>query len=126
MENAFEMPGDLSSWTSQLLDEIDRCFVKNYVAEDGVPVPYLFFPNCAENLNRYIDYYEEVDRVFRMHSRTAPKYAREYFAYYSIWQMRQWPFPVPLGTKSVVGILNDMARSVTVGFSEVSPLPLRP
>jgi hypothetical protein len=120
MEDAFAKAGDLSSWTPNLLDEIDRCFEKNYLSQGGEPVPYLFFPRSADNLNKFMTYCSEVDEVLRKHSQESPPWAREYFAYYSIWQMRGWGFPVPLGTKSVVGVLDLMVSTVKKGFSEVS------
>jgi len=98
MEVAFAAPGNLSSWTPELLDDIDTCFIRNYLGEEGEPVPSLFFPNCPDNLNRFMAYCSEVDQAIRTHYLTAPTYAREYFLYYSIWQMQDWPFPVPLGT----------------------------
>jgi hypothetical protein len=119
MEDTFGNTGDLSSWSPELLNDIDKCFLKNYINMDGQPVSYLFFPRCPKNLNSYMDYCSEVDEALRMHSESVPPYAREYFLYHSIWQMRNWPFPVPLGTKSVVGALNVMATNVTKGFSEV-------
>lgn len=125
MEDAFCQPGDLSLWTQDLLDEIDQCFVKNYVGEDEQPVPSLFFPDSPDNMNRFIAYCSDVDVVFRRNSETAPRYAREYFMFYSIWQLRPWGFPMPLGTASVVGVLNAMTKTVEIGFSEVSPHTVR-
>jgi hypothetical protein len=121
MEDAFRKPGDLSSWTPQLLEAIDDCFVKNYMDDDGEAVPSLFFPDSTDNMNRFMTYRTDVDLAIRTHSETAPQFAREYFAYYCIWQMRGWPFPVPLGTASVVGALNKMTKTIKKGFSEVSP-----
>ncbi len=120
MEVSFRSRGDLSSWTPELLDEIDACFVKNYIGEDGEAVPCLFFPDSPDNLNLYISYCSGVDHALRTHFESAPRYARAYFSYYSVWQMRGFKFPVPLGTKSVVDALNKMAKKLTKGFSEVS------
>jgi hypothetical protein len=120
MEDAFRTPGDLSLWTPELLDDIDDCFIKNYMDLDGEPVACLFFPDSAENLNIFMSYCSDVDVVLRRHSELVPRYAREYFAYYSIWEMRGWQFPVPLGTQSVIGLLNKMVRKMEKGFSEVS------
>ena len=120
MEVTFRQPGDLSSWTPELLDNIDDCFVNNYLDKNGDPVPCLFFPDNPDNLNTFRTYCSDVDDVLRLHTESAPTYAREYFSYYTIWQMRGWSFPVPLGTASVVGVLNKMAMQVREGFSEVS------
>jgi hypothetical protein len=123
MEDGFSMLGNLSSWTPEILDKIDECFVRCYIDEDGEPLPYLFFPSSSHNLNRFTSYCNEVDIVLRKGSKLAPPFVREYFLYYSImWQTRGWPFPVPLGTKSVVGALHRIAKKYTRGFSEVSAL----
>lgn len=121
MEEAFKTHGDLSSWTPELLDTIDGCFRDAYM-EDGEPVPYLFFPDCIENLNLFNTYCQAVSNVIRAHSETAPPYALEYFNYFSIWQMRGWRFPVPLGTASVIEALDKMAAKMKKGFSEVSAI----
>jgi hypothetical protein len=122
MEDSFQKHGDsdLSLWTQDLLDDIDHCFVKNYM-ENGKPASCLFFPDSPDNINRFSTYCGEVDQALRRHSETAPRYAREYFLYYSIWQMRGWRFPMPLGTASVVGVLNSMVMKVEKGFMEVGP-----
>jgi hypothetical protein len=120
MKEAFRKPGDLSSWTPDVLQKIDQCFVKNYLGANEEPIPCLFFPDSPDNLKIFITYCHEVDDVLRRHTASAPKHARVYFAYYSIWQMQGWQFPVPLGTASVVGILNKMAKDMKRGFSEVS------
>ena len=56
MEDAFQKQGDLSSWTPELLDEVDLCFVRNYVGEDGEPAMCIFFPDIVENLNLFTTY----------------------------------------------------------------------
>jgi hypothetical protein len=67
MEDAFQKQWELSSWTPKLLGEIDLCFVRNYVGEDGEPVVCLFFPDSVENLNLFVTYCSEVDHALRMH-----------------------------------------------------------
>ena len=124
MEDAFSTSGDLLSWTPELLDDIDHCFCRTYLEPDGEPIPSLFFPDSVDNLNAFATYCGDVDEAIRKHSETAPRYAREYFLYYSIWQMRPWGFPLPLGTASVVGVLNSMVTDMKKGFSEVSSLSL--
>jgi len=120
MEDAFRPRGNLSSWDPEVLDKIDQCFVKHYVGEDKEAIPCLFFPNSAENINAFMSYCRDVHQVLRMHSQSAPKYAREYFLYFTIWQVRGWRFPVPLGTASVVNVLNKMATKLRRGILEVS------
>lgn len=122
MEEAFKYTGDLSMWSPDLLQEIDAAFVKHYLDKEGNPLPFLFFPNSPENMNAFTDYSTEVILALRMHSQTAPPYAREYFQYYCIWQMRGWKFPVPLGTASVISALMKTLHQVKEGFSEVSAM----
>jgi hypothetical protein len=117
---AFRKPGDLSCWTPEILNEIDKAFVKIYVQDDQ-PIPCLFFPDSAMNLNLYDKYCQEVVKVLQHSTATGPPYAREYFIYYSMWQIQGFKFPMPLGTASVVDILNKMLLKVRRGFSEVSP-----
>jgi hypothetical protein len=119
MEKAFKKLGDLSSWSSELLNDIDAAFVKNYLDQDGESAS-LFFPHDMDNFNRFRHYCTDVDEALRKHAASAPPYAREYFAYYSIWQMREWKFPMPLGTASVVISLNNMLNKMKNGFAEVS------
>lgn len=121
MEEAFRIRGDIRAWAPHVLDEIDKCFVKRYIGDNKQPIPSLFFPESVDNVNIFISYCADVDEVLRMHSESAPKFAREYFSYYSIWQIRGWSFPIPLGTASVVDTLNKMCLGVRRGFIEASP-----
>ena len=120
MESVFAVRGDIQTWTPEILALIDEAFVKNFVQEDGEPVPSLFFPKSAATLNIFTTYCSDVDSVLKAHPSWAPPYAREYFSYYTVWQMRGWGFPMPLGTASVVGVLNQMCKKVKTGISEVS------
>lgn len=122
METEFQNPGDLAAWSPEVLDLIDKAFVKNYIQEDGEPVPSLFFPKSGDNLNRFMTYCNDVDNAIRTLEDMSPVHAREYFAYYSLWQMRGWSFPIPLGTASVVDILHRMLNGLKAGFTEVSTL----
>ena len=120
MERAFKKTGDLSRWSAELLDEIDAAFVKHYLDDDGEPIQTLFFPGETQNLNNFAAYCKDVEQALRKHASSGPPHARAYFVYYSIWQMRGWKFPVPLGTASVVGALNKILKRVKNGFAEVS------
>ena len=119
MEKAFCGRGNLENWSAEVLEKIDECFVNRY--KDGdMPISTLFFPgNENDSYDVFLQYCGDVDQVLRLNGSGAPKYAREYFAYYCVWQMRGFSFPVPLGTASVVEVLHDMARLVPLGFSEV-------
>jgi hypothetical protein len=122
METAFKGRSDLSTWGpgngEKLLDEIDKCFVNNYY-EDGHPCNSLFFPSCADNLNRFDNYCMAVDEVLRTHN-DAPPYARQYFAYAMIWKKHGHKFPMPLGTKSLVEAVDTLAKKYCRGLREVS------
>lgn len=119
MKTAFEDRGDLEKWVPDLMEKIDDCFVKNYMV-DGEPVPSLFFPNSWDNYNHFVTYCDDVDKVLRTHRGRGPKHGREYFAYYSIWQLHGYAFPVPLGTRSVVYALHQIASKIRKGMIEVS------
>jgi hypothetical protein len=119
MEAAFEGRGNLENWSADVLEMIDDCFKKHYMVGEN-PSPSLFFPKSDENVDKFQEYCDDVDQVLRMNPKDAPRYAREYFAYYSIWQMRDFRFPVPLGTATAVEVLHNMVSRVRTGFTEVS------
>ena|ERR1700761_889009 len=120
MERIFiEERGNLALWKPEVLSAIDECFVRHYMLE-GDPHASLFAPDNADNLNLFRLYVNDVDKVLRVHSSAAPRYARSYFAFYSIWQMQGFRFPMPLGTASVIEALNKILLKVKQGFSEVS------
>ena len=111
--------GNLDVWTPEIMDEIDKAFVDNFM-EDKEPLDFLFFPNSPEYLNAYDVYLQAVDDIFVKHQDTLPKYCREYLTYYSIWEMRGYRFPVPIGTASAVECLHKIASQRRKGFIEVS------
>jgi hypothetical protein len=119
VEDAFLRRGDLSSWEPEVLTEIDEVFVSHYMV-NGEPTPFLFFPKSSSNANAFETYCSDVDLILRNRKTQVPEFAREYFAFYSIYQMRGYAFPVPLGTRSVIFALHQMATAVKDGFTEVS------
>lgn len=110
--------GDLQKWKYELLDAIDDLFVKHFMSS-GEPVEFLFSTNCFEYLNKYKKYRTEVGDLLVDPKYKAPKFAREYFLYSTIWEMRGFKFPVPLGTKSVFECLNKLASARRRGIEEV-------
>ena len=122
MEEAFGGRGRIESWSPSVLDKIDACFVKHYMkGPTGDEIDKaLFFPHDAGNLNTFVKYHSEVDDILHRATEGVPRYAKEYFAYYTIWELRGYAFPVPLGTRSVVEALHRMTKRVQKGFSEVS------
>lgn len=120
MEEPFKERGDLSSWSPEVLEKIDQCFIRCYTGEDKELVPSLFFPDSPQNLNCFRKYCGQVDNVLRECIESAPPYVREYFSYYSIWQIRDRRFPAPLGTRSVVAALRNILNGVENGFAEAS------
>jgi hypothetical protein len=119
MEKAFIGRGNLENWSAEVLGKIDECFVKRYMNGD-MPISTFFFPgNENGSYDLFLQYCGDVDQVLRLNESGAPPYAREYFAYYTIWQMRGFSFPVPLGTASVVEALHTIASLVPLGFTEV-------
>jgi len=121
MADAFQERGELTSWHHEMLDAIDECFVEHFMTNGNVSTA-LFVPDSATNANSFSAYCDAVDEKLRGKLDQRPKYAREYFAYYSIWQMQGYSFPVPLGTKSVVQSLNMLAHEFNAGFVEVRHL----
>jgi hypothetical protein len=119
MEAAFNNFGDLGKWDYEVLGDIDDCFVAHYM-KNGDPEPYLFSPDSTQNLEAFVKYCDDVEVVLRKNSDKVPIYAQEYFAYYSIWEMRGYGFPIPLGTQSVVQCLDKILEKVKKGFIEVS------
>ena len=111
--------GNLDVWTPEIMAEIDEAFVDNFM-EDKEPLDFLFFPNSPEYLNAYGVYLQAVDDILVKHQETLPKYCREYLTYYSIWEMRGYRFPVPIGTASAVECLHKIASERRKGFIEVS------
>jgi hypothetical protein len=111
--------GDLKKWNPILLDMIDKCFWSCYTNGKSL-TPYLFFRDSQANLDAFRKYCDEVDRILLDHGSGAPLHAREYFAFYSIWQMQEFQFPVPLGTKSVIHALDMILLYLGKGFVEVS------
>ena len=111
--------GDMEIWTPELLEEIDNCFVANFM-KGGEPMDFLFVPCCPEYLNVYDKYAKKVDDFLLNHADSKVTHARHYFIYTTIWEMRGFKFPVPLGTRSVVECLDKMLSRRRKGLIEVS------
>ncbi|KAI9442816.1 hypothetical protein BJY52DRAFT_1194722, partial [Lactarius psammicola] len=118
MAEAFEGKGDSSTWTQDLLEKIDQCFLDNYY-DSKVLCDSIFFPKNSDNHNRFTKYCSDVDNVLQNETETAPPYAREYFAYAMMWKLHGYEFPMPLGTASVVEALHILAEKYTKGLGEV-------
>jgi hypothetical protein len=110
--------GNLKLWSRDILAEIDLIFTK-YFMVNGEPLNYLFYPGNMDYLNTYALYRADVDEVLENHSDELPVHCRTYFQYSTIWQMRGYKFPVPLGTKTVVECLHKIASERRKGFLEV-------
>jgi len=105
-------------FSPEILAAIDKCFVDIFLVEEE-PVKTLFYPNSGDGLDLFIKYFDEVDLIFQSFE-GVPMYAREYFAFFSIWQMQpNVYFPLPLGTASVVSTLHKMMGRVRRGMTEV-------
>lgn len=118
MADAFRGRGDLSEWHFEMLDAIDGCFIEHYMPNGEISTA-LFMPDSPANTDAFGAYCEAVDQKLRGKVFQRPKYAREYFAYFSIWEMQGYSFPVPLGTKSVVQAVNMLSSEFNPGFVEV-------
>ena len=111
--------GNLKLWKCELLDEIDRIFVEHFM-KGGEPVDYLFTPHDINYLRRYESYQKDVEEALLKPEFKAPKYARTYFLYSTLWKMRGVSYPMPIGTKSVFECLNKIATMRRKGIEEVS------
>jgi hypothetical protein len=111
--------GNLEQWTPEVLDAIDKCFRLLFMS-GGEPIAQLFFPYDDQGIALFNEYCEAVDAVLLANANKIPPYAREYFAYFTIWEKRDYAFPVPLGTASVIECLHKMACRVRKGMIEVS------
>ena len=111
--------GSLSQWNPDVLDAIDKCFKTHFMTGDE-PVPQLFFPYDETGIRLFGEYCDAVDEVLQQNSGKIPRYAREYFTYFTIWEKRDYAFPVPLATASVIECLHKIASRVRKGMIEVS------
>jgi hypothetical protein len=123
MAEAYQGRGDLSDWHFEMLNAIDECFVEHYMSSGEISTE-LFVPDSPGNVTQFLAYCNSVDEKLKRQASQRPTYAREYFAYFSIWQMHGYMFPVPLGTQSVIQSLNLITEEFNTGFVEVSHLNL--
>ncbi|KAH9983733.1 hypothetical protein BJV77DRAFT_1072649 [Russula vinacea] len=100
----------------KLLGKIDECFVKHYM-DAGKLVDSLFTPDFPDNFNQFVKYCANVDEVLAASANTL-RFSREYFTFYSIWQLRGYSFPVLLRTALVVDALNKISMKLQNGFVE--------
>jgi len=124
MVTAFEGRGDVGEWDLEILDRIDQCFEEHFTSE-GTAESWVFMPDDDRNLGRYAKYCGEVDRILLTYSDAVPKYARDYFAFYSIWEVQGYAFPMPLGTSKVVSVLAQLLERYQPGVIEVSCLLMK-
>ncbi|KAN0128163.1 hypothetical protein V8E53_014015 [Lactarius tabidus] len=117
MKKAFDGRGDPRKWTPELLNEIDECFVNNYY-DNGSVCNSLFIPDNEDNICRFERYCSDVDKVLTDNHATAPPFAREYFAYATIWKVHGRAFPIPLGTASVILAVHQLLRKHELGLTE--------
>ena len=119
MKGAFQKRGDLSKWGAGVLDHIDECFREHFMI-DREASDWVFYPKNGMNLGKAERYYAGVDRILSTYSEIVPRYARDWFAYFSIWEEQGYAFPMPVGTCSVVGVVEKYAREYSSGIVEVS------
>ena len=121
MEKTFRLGrGDLKQWEPEVLAKIDESFKAVYQSKGESFDISLYFPDCRDSVEKFQRYCDKVDQILRENPSGCPPYAREYFAYYSIWEMRGYRFPVPLGTATAIEALDATAANCENGFIEVS------
>lgn len=123
MAKAFEGRGNSRSWDEDILKSIDKCFIKNYYDTTDSPCDSLFFPNNPDNQNRFTSYCSDVDKILQENAMRVPPFSRTYFAYAMMWKVHGHPFPIPMGTATVIEALHHLASKYHRGLCEVS-LPL--
>ena len=119
MEKAFEERGDPRAWDPTILEQIDECFKKNFF-HSGTAVDSLFFPEDADNINRFARYCTDVKIILRDNYKAVPRHAQTYFAYSMLWRQRGYKFPMPLGTATVIQEVHNFATKYRLGLAEVS------
>jgi hypothetical protein len=119
MKEAFQDRGDVKQWSNEVLDQIDKCFIEHFMDSEQL-LPVAFTPGNVEGINRFLKYYDQVDNILRVSRGKVPEYAREYFAYFSMWEVQGFAFPMPLGTRSVIHCVNMLLTDYERGFKEVS------
>jgi hypothetical protein len=116
---AFRGRGRLDKWPVNVLNSIDDCFEKHFMVQEGIS-GWAFVQNSGKNLDAFTEYCTGVDRILATYSDTVPRYAREWFAYYSIWEVQGYAFPMPLGTSKVIRMVEGLLSVYRDGVNEVS------
>lgn len=119
MKDPWQKRGDIRLWQESALNKLDECFEENYMCGEAVS-PWFYRPNSEANLEHSETYYAGVDRILTAHSDAVPPYARDWFVYYSIWEVHGYAFPMPLGTSKVIEAVEKLAVSYHAGIVEVS------
>jgi hypothetical protein len=119
MSTAFQGRGDLTNWPTDALNEIDGCFLECFMT-NGQVSPWAFVPGNEKYLIKFVEYCDKVDRVLVKFTGEVPVYAREWFAFYSIWEVHGYAFPMPLGTSSVISAMAGILGCMEDGVVEVS------
>lgn len=118
MATSFRGRGNVTQWRTIVLEKIDECFEQHFMSS-GAVYTWVFVPDNAQYLNAYARYCAGVDRILSTYSHQVPRHARDYFAYYSIWEVQGYAFPMPLGTSKVVSALETTLNEYRDGVIEV-------
>lgn len=118
MVSCYKQRGDISTWDESVLAEIDNVFCKHFMI-GGRPAKHFLFPGNDDNDNNFTDYCDQVDQILIKNNSKVPPYARQYFAYFSMWRLHKHAFPIPLGTSTVVFAVNELLNKYTRGVTEV-------
>ena len=81
---------------------------------------YFLFPNNLDNHNKFTAYCNNVDHILNSERLKVLPYTRQDFAYFSIWLLHGYQFPIPLSTASVIISINKLLNKYIRGVIKVS------
>ena len=121
MKGPFRKRGDVKLWHGNLLEAIDTAFEEIFLPDGEEKIPEWFLhPHSNKYLDESSNYFVAVDRLLAKYSDLAPRYARDWFVYYSIWEVHGYKFPMPLVTSKVAAAVERLAQEFRSGMIEVS------
>ena len=81
---------------------------------------YFLFSNNLDNHNKFTAYCNNVDHILNFERLKVLPYTHQYFAYFSMWLLHGYQFPIPLSTASVIISINKLLNKYIRGVIKVS------